>query len=92
MSKKLTKQDLDGFGRMAYRHWKKHRPVLFKYLMEQGKLFEHLKEAENQAEAYTQKAQRDGRDHHESLEIAKATWIILADVEENSLPDVATIG
>jgi len=86
MSKAQSMQDLGGFGRMAYRHWEKHRPTLFTHLKSNGTLFEHLKDAEDQAEAYMEEAERQKRDYYESLEIAKETWIILPDVESAESP------
>ena len=80
--KKLGPEDLDGFGRMAERHWREHRPKLVKYLEQQGELYEWLKEAEDEVMNYMEQAQKQGSDWHAAREVALHTWILLPDIEE----------
>jgi hypothetical protein len=72
-----------GFGRMKLSHMKKHQPKLYAHLKETGELNQHIKDAEDQAEKYMEKALRSGVDYHAAFEVARDTWISLPDIESS---------
>jgi len=71
--KKASREDLDGYGRLAERHWRKHRPKLVKFLEARGELYEHLVEAQRQAVNYIAIV---------ADEVATRTFILLPDVDD----------
>ena len=87
LKKKVTRADLQGFGRMAERHWREHRPRLVKHLEAKGTLYESLLETEDRAvEAWAQMRNK-GVDHEVIREIVLHDWILLPDIEAETLWD-----
>jgi len=80
--KKASREDLDGYGQLAERHWRAHRPKLVKFLEARGELYEHLVEAQRQAVNYIEQAQKEGVDPIVADEVATRTFILLPDVDD----------
>jgi hypothetical protein len=66
---------------MAEEHWRKHRPKLVKKLEAEGTLYDHLKEAEDNALDMMEDLWKKGVDAHAQREIALHEFILLSDQE-----------
>ena len=80
--KKRTADDLEGLGRIAEKHWRKHRPKLVAQLEAEGTLYDHLYEAQQSAaEMYGQLSQ-EGQPDAVADELAMKEFIFLPDVQD----------
>ena len=76
-----------GFARIAAREWQINRPKLWKELRWKLELYDALKEAGDQADAYMEKVQSNpgndpATDYLPAKEVALRTWILLPDVDD----------
>lgn len=81
--RKATMKDLRGYGLMAWRHWRKHRPIYTKDLEQRGEFLEAILQAQEAAEdTYNRQLAATGN-ATTAAEVAEREWILLPDARED---------
>lgn len=77
-----TRADLDGWGRLAERHWLKHRPKAVAALQAEGRLYDALVEAQECAAGTYQRMIDQGTDWQVADAWVLNEYLILPDFED----------
>lgn len=79
-------KNLRPYGRMAEKHWKEHRPKMYRELQKKGKLNQALKLANDQTSDQMCNLIQKGLQEHEAWEIVGPQYILLP--SEDDMPDL----
>lgn len=73
---------LGKWGVMALRHWKEHRPKMYRELEKKGLLRKAAYEAEQRTEDVLCDLIEGGMDPYQAEEIVREMWVLLPDEED----------
>ena len=77
--------ELGSIGQMARRHWKQHRPKMYKQLQEEGRLNEVLLELENRVAKQLEDLSLQGLNYDQAWEMVRDQVLLPSEEDQPEL-------